>query len=113
MYKSFYDQGIIIRCLENYDNPNVKERDKEMANRFITIINEQKADKYFVYVGNMHVLAESMKIYEFTINPIKIYLPKDILQEILTITFSKADKKFITFDKKTNTIEYAMPYSNF
>ncbi len=42
----------------------------------------------------------------FAVNPIKIYLPKNIIDESLTIQFINGKEEKIEFDKKMNTINY-------
>src|SRR3989344_8699808 len=104
--KKLFEAGHIIKCLENCDNENPYERDKEMASTFLEIINNYKADKYIIYVGNIHIIDCPIKINDFNINPIKNFLPKYTINKILTIDFNKCDKENITFDKIKNTITY-------
>jgi len=40
MSKILSKKGIIYKCLEDYENRNPYERDKNMAKRFLDIINE-------------------------------------------------------------------------
>ena len=85
MYERLYGVGVVLKCLENYDFENVEYRDKEMAKRFLDIIKEEKADKYLIYAGNMHFLRKSTQILGFKINPVPIYLPKTVVNNVLTI----------------------------
>lgn len=112
MYKNLHKAGIIFKGLEDYNDENPYERDKNIAKRFIKIIKDIDADKYIIYMGNMHLIEKSIKIGKFQVNPIKIYLPKNILRKSLTIQFYKGDKEKIVFNKKTNTINYNLALKN-
>ena len=107
IYEKLHKNGVILRCLENYDIEDINKRDEEMAKSFLEIIKE-KADKYFVYVGNLHIIEEEIEIMGMKVRPIKIYLSKDILSNVLTIQFSKGEKEEVIFNKKTNTINYSL-----
>ena len=107
MYEKLHKNGVILRCLENYDIEDINKRDEEMAKSFLEIIKE-KANKYFVYVGNLHIIDEEIEIMGMKVRPIKIYLSKDILSNALTIQFSKGEKEEAIFNKKTNTINYSL-----
>src|SRR3989344_2614767 len=107
IYEKLHKNGVILRCLENYDIEDINKRDEEMAKSFLEIIKE-KANKYFVYVGNLHIIDEEIEIMGMKVRPIKIYLSKDILSNVLTIQFSKGEKEEVIFNKKTNTINYSL-----
>ena len=112
MYEKLYVLGCTFKGLENYDNENPNERDKEMASIFMNIINENKAHKYVVYLGNLHTIDKSIKIGKFVVNPIKTYLPKEIIMDSLTIQFGNGSKREVKFDKKINTVYYSILREN-
>lgn len=105
-YKKLHKYGVIFKGLEDYSNEKIDKRDELMAKRFIEIIKNNLADKYILYIGNMHLIEKPIKIEKFRVNPIKIYLPKDILKKALTIQFYKGDKEKIIFNNETNTVNY-------
>ena len=111
-YKKLYKHGVIFKGLEDYNNEKINKRDMLMAKRFIEIIKKNWADKYILYVGNMHLIEKAIKIGKFEVNPIKIYLPKNIVKKSLTIQFCRGDKEKIIFNKKTNTINYNLFLKN-
>lgn len=111
-YKKLHKCGVIFKGLDDYHNEEINKRDMLMAKRFIEIIKNNLADKYILYIGNMHLIEKSIKIGKFQVNPIKIYLPKDILKKSLTIQFYKGNKEKIVFNKRTNTINYNLNLEN-
>ena len=106
MYERLYSAGVVLKCLENYEIENIDYRDQEMAKKFLNIIKENRVDKYFVYVGGMHALDKSIQIKNFKINPINIYLPQEIRDNLLVIQFNRGKKEEIRFYKKTKIINY-------
>ncbi len=107
MYEKLYENGVVLRCLENYDIKDINKRDEAMAKSFLEIIKEQ-VDKYFIYIGGMHIIDKEIELNGMKVRPIKLYLPKDILDNVLTIQFNKSEKEEINFDKKINTIKYRL-----
>ena len=61
MYDQLYKNDVILRCLENYELKDINKRDEEMAKTFLDIIKE-KADKYFIYIGNFHIVDEEIEV---------------------------------------------------
>ena len=85
----------------------IEKRDEEMAKNFKEIIKNEKADIFIIYAGNIHLFDKTEKKWgEFIINPIKIYLDKEIIDNSMTIQFTNKEKEKINFNKENSTIEY-------
>ncbi len=106
--RGLYSKGVIIKGLEDYNLLKVNERDRVMVENFIKIIDTIKADKYFVYVGNAHTLDKQIRMGNFVVNPLKLYLPKDMLNRVLTIQFENSEDEKIEHDTRTRTIRYKL-----
>ncbi len=113
MYKKLYKLGFKLKCLENYNNKNLKERDKEMAMKFINIVNKVKANRFFIYIGNLHLIEKPINLLIFKINPIKLFLPDYIRNESLTIQFFYGKEEKIKFNPKRNTVNYYLPLQKY
>lgn len=84
LYQKLYNKGVPIHCLESYEG-SIEERDKNMAKRFLETIQNEKADYYIIYAGNVHVMRKESDLFGFHITPIPIYLPKEIVKEVITL----------------------------
>ncbi len=107
------NKGVIIRGLEDYNLTNIDERDKTIADNFVKLVNTIKADKYFIYVGNMHTFDKQIKIENFVVNPLKLYIPNEILDKLLTIQFDNSESEEIEYDTKSNVINYKIKLVKF
>lgn len=90
LYTKLHEKEVIIHCLEDYSG-TVEERDKNMAKKFLEIIEKEKAEHYILYTGNVHVMKEEGHILGFHVTPILIYLPKQILSEAITLQLTEKD----------------------
>ncbi len=106
MYKELKKSKVKIICLEEYNLDKIEKRDEEMAKNFKEIIKNEKADIFIIYAGNIHLFDKTEKMGEFIINPIKIYLDKEIIDNSMTIQFTNKEKEKINFNKENSTIEY-------
>lgn len=112
MYMELNKENIKIKCLEDYYLKDITKRDEIMANNLKEIIEKEKADLFIIYAGNMHVLDKSIKIGNFIVNPIKIYLNKDIINKSLTIQFNEGNHESIIFDKNRKTFTWNLRIRN-
>ncbi len=108
MCKKLKRAGVKIKGLENYSNGNPYERDKDMAKRFLKVVNNKKGDKYIVYIGNLHLLEKSFRINKFKLDPFKAHLPKRILKKALTIQFNKNNEEGINFKRMNNVVNIGL-----
>jgi len=107
LWSELFKRGSSIKGIEDYDLENIQERDKKMAEQFLKIIKKYPANQYILYCGGLHLLDKITKISSFTVNPIKIYLPNEIIKEAITIQFYPGAQEEIRV--KDQTIEYYIP----
>ena len=109
MYKELYKMSFKLMYLEDYNSKKIKERDKNMANKFTEIVRNNKFDKYFIYIGNLHLIEKQYNFGIFKIGSIKPYLPEDIRKDALTILYFKGKEEKISFNQKLNRINFTVP----
>ena len=107
LWKELFNNNTCVEALEDYNAPFTcaADRDRMMAQRFTSFVNRNPEKRCFIYVGGMHLLDEELTLGQFTVTPLKTFLPKKIREQALTIQFEQGEKN-ITYDESKNVVIY-------
>ena len=77
----------IFKCIDSLEG-NVADRDGNMAKRLIKMVKMYPDHKIIVHLGNFHVSSKKVKFDGKTFKPLKLFMPRDLLNKSVTFVYN-------------------------